>query len=499
MVYYLKFFCKKKTTVQKYRIFSLFIALFICCNYVAQVSLQKFTDDFNNLPENKFGSVSIVITDLDKDSVLADINGEKTLMCASTAKLFSTFSALEILGKDYKPKTTLYTNGKIDSNGILHGDLIIRGGGDVTLGSKYFNEENVQYGFMSIWMDTIKALGIRSIEGDIISDGSDFGYSGVPDGWDWSDMGNYYGAGASGINFYDNTVKYYFDSPSTGKKVIFKRTFPMDSMLKFSHSIKSANIRNDQSYLYGAPYSQDRFGIGSLPANRTDFVVKGSMHDPEYMLAKEFFYFLKDSNFNVSGTALGNRLLNRKKIFYDSLTLLYQHNGQSIEDIIRLTNVKSINLFAEGLLNLVGFKQNSFGSTISGIRAVYDNFEGKINLHGMKLKDGSGLSRKNAVSARNFCDLLSYIHKSPLNHTFLNTLAVAGQTGTLKNICRSQVASGRMFAKSGTLSNVKAYAGFVKTISGKNLAFAIIVNNFIGSRYQMVKKMERIFNAMASY
>jgi D-alanyl-D-alanine carboxypeptidase/D-alanyl-D-alanine-endopeptidase (penicillin-binding protein 4) len=56
-----------------------------------------------------------------------------------------------------------------------------------------------------------------------------------------------------------------------------------------------------------------------------------------------------------------------------------------------------------------------------------------------------------------------------------------------------------MFAKSGTLSNVKAYAGFVKTTSGKHLAFAIIVNNFEGPRYQMVKKMERIFNAMATY
>ena len=76
---------------------------------------------------------------------------------------------------------------------------------------------------------------------------------------------------------------------------------------------------------------------------------------------------------------------------------------------------------------------------------------------------------------------------------------MAGKSGTLKNICRSQPASGRIFAKSGTLSNVKAYAGFVKTITGKNLAFALIVNNFEGSRYQLVKKMERIFNAMANY
>ena len=89
--------------MQKYRFFSVFIVLFICGNFVAQISLQKFTDDFNKSAENKYGSVSIAIMDLDKDSVLADINGEKTLMCASTAKLFSTYVALEMLGTDYKP------------------------------------------------------------------------------------------------------------------------------------------------------------------------------------------------------------------------------------------------------------------------------------------------------------------------------------------------------------------------------------------------------------
>jgi D-alanyl-D-alanine carboxypeptidase/D-alanyl-D-alanine-endopeptidase (penicillin-binding protein 4) len=485
--------------MQKYRFFSVFIVLFISGNFVAQISLQKFTDEFNNLAENKFGSVSISIMDLDKDSLIAAVNSEKTLMCASIAKLFSTFSALEILGANHRSQTNIYTDGTIDSNGALRGDLIIRGGGDVTLGSKYFNEQDLEYGFMSLWMDQLKTLGILSIEGDIIADGSDFGYAGAPDGWDWSDMGNYYGAGASGINFYDNTVKYYFDTPSNGKKVEFKRTFPEDPKLKFSHTIKSANIRNDQSYLYGAPYSQDRFGIGSLPSNRTEFVVKGSMHDPEYLLAKEFSNFLKNSNFKVSGASLGYRQLNRPKIVYDSLQLLHVHKGESILDIIKLTNEKSINLFAEGMLNLVGFEQNSFGSTKSGIRAIYKNFEGKIDLSGMDLKDGSGLSRKNAISACNFVNLLSYIHRSPLNDTFRGSLAVAGESGTLKNICRSQAASGRMFAKSGTLSNVKAYAGFVNTISGKHLAFAIIVNNFEGPRYQMVKKMERIFNAMASY
>lgn len=487
--------------MQKYSFFSLFIIVFNCLLLCGQISLQQTADDFVKTAQNKHASVSICIVDLDKDSVLANISGNKVLMSASTAKLFSTFTALDVLGSEYRPQTNLYINGEVDSLGVLHGDLFIRGEGDITLGSKYFNEDGSEYEFMNDWLLALKARGINAIKGSIIADGSQFGYAGVPDGWDWSDMGNYYGSGACGINFYDNTVKYYFDTYNYGEAAKFLKTFPTDDSLVFRHSITAANIRNDQSYLYGAPYSRDRFGIGFLPVNRKSFTVKGSMHDPEYMLSLEFTRFLNnDSLFSyVSGKPKGVRLMSSDVVNYDNLKMIYSHKGEKVIDIVRLTNLNSVNLYAEGLLNLIGFKNNGKGSTSSGIEAIYQNLEGKVDLSGMKLKDGSGLSRKNAISAENFCNLLNYIHKSKISELFKSTLAVAGNSGTLKNICKGQSASGRMQAKSGTLSNVKAYAGYVNTKSGSNLAFAVIVNNFEGPRYQLVKKMEQIFNQMANY
>jgi len=487
--------------MQKCSFSPLFLALFIVQGVLAQISLQKEVDQFAELPENKFASVSICIIDLDKDSILANFNGEKSLMCASTAKLFSTYTALEVLGSKYRPQTRIYKNGTVDSLGVLQGDLYIQGWGDMSLGSKYFCEEGDELKFMSIWLKAIREKGIRAISGSVIADGSSFGYAGVPDGWDWSDMGNYYGAGASGINFFDNTVKYYFDTYGAGKKAKFIKTFPSDSHLVFRHQIKAANIRNDQSYLFGAPYSTDRYGVGCLPSNRSSFVVKGSMPDPEYMLAKEFTRYLReDSLFGlVTGEPKGMRLMLEKDIDYDELDLVCVHKGETIIDIVRLTNMKSINLFAEGLLNLVGLKNSGNGSTKSGIEQVYVNLKGKVNVPGMRLQDGSGLSRKNAVSAMNFCDLLSYIDKSEIAELFKSSLSVAGESGTLKNICKGQSASGLMKAKSGTLSNVKAYAGYIESKLGANLAFALIVNNFQGTSYQMVRKMERIFNTMANY
>jgi D-alanyl-D-alanine carboxypeptidase/D-alanyl-D-alanine-endopeptidase (penicillin-binding protein 4) len=487
--------------MQKYSFFSLFIIVFNCLLLCGQISLQQKADYFVKTSQNKYASVSICIVDLDKDSVLANINGNKVLMSASTAKLFSTYSALDVLGSEYTPQTNLYINGEVDSLGVLQGDLYIRGEGDVTLGSKYFNEEGSEYEFMNDWLSALKAQGINAINGSIIADGSQFGYAGVPDGWDWSDMGNYYGSGACGINFYDNTVKYYFDTYNYGEAAKFLKTFPTDDSLIFRHSISAANIRNDQSYLYGAPYSRDRFGVGALPLNRKSFTVKGSMHDPEYMLSLEFTRFLKnDSLFSyVSGKPKGVRLLPSGVLNYKELKMIHSHKGEKLIDIVRLTNLNSVNLFAEGLLNLVGFNKYGKGSTSSGIEAIYKNLEGKVNLSGMKLKDGSGLSRKNAISAENFCSLLTHIHRSSIGELFRSTLAVAGNSGTLKNICKGQSASGRMQAKSGTLSNVKAYAGYVNSKSGSNLAFAVIVNNFEGSRYKLVKKMEQIFNQMANY
>ena len=200
----------------KYILFFFIILQSLSIQLHGQVNLQKSVDYFISDPVNKNASITIQIIDLDNDSILAQGNEFTSLMCASTAKLFSTSCALKLLGNDYQAETRLYMDGFVDSSGTLQGDLWIRGGGDVSLGSKYFNQEGEEFEFMNHWLDSLKAHGIQGINGRLIADASEFGYAGVPDGWDWSDMGNYYGVGASGINYFDNTLKYYFN---TGKPV----------------------------------------------------------------------------------------------------------------------------------------------------------------------------------------------------------------------------------------------------------------------------------------
>ena len=485
--------------MQKYRLFSFIVLTCLCNHSMGQVNLQSSVDHFASDLVNKNASITIQIIDLDSDSILASVNENTSLMCASTAKLFSTSSALKLLGNDYRPETRFYTNGVIDSLGVLHGDLWIRGGGDVSLGSRFFNKEGSEFSFMSHWLDSLKSHGIQGVDGRLITDGSEFGYAGVPDGWDWSDMGNYYGVGASGITFFDNTLKYYFKTDNPGDKVEFLGTQPVIFDLLFQHDIEAANIHKDYSYIYGSPFSNVRFGHGSLPAYKDSFCVKGSIPDPEMQLAVDFVNFLKDTNFIFKGTGIANRFLPTAHPVYDSLNFIFSYKGQKVIDIINKTNLYSVNLYAEGLLNLLGYESNGNGSTNSGISQVYKLIKKDVDLSGLSLKDGSGLSRKNAVSASHFCQLLETIYKSEMYTDFKGSLSIAGEIGTLKYVCRKQKGANRIFAKSGTLSNVKAYSGYVQSINGKNLAFAVIANNFNCSKSQIVKKMELIFNAMASY
>jgi D-alanyl-D-alanine carboxypeptidase/D-alanyl-D-alanine-endopeptidase (penicillin-binding protein 4) len=123
----------------------------------------------------------------------------------------------------------------------------------------------------------------------------------------------------------------------------------------------------------------------------------------------------------------------------------------------------------------------------------------KIDLSGMIVKDGSGLSRSNAISANHFCQLLTYMYKSTNFNVFKETLPIAGKSGTIASLCKGQIGEGRIFAKSGTISKVKAYAGYVYSQSGKKIAFSISINNYNCSSTELQNKIEKVLNALATY
>lgn len=468
----------------------------------AQNSVQKALNTFEASPEFANAGISFYAIDLTSGEKIAEYNSKLALPTASTAKLFSTASAIELLGPNYRPETRIYIDGKIDAEGTLNGNIWIRGGGDVSLGSDYFTEDGHEKDFLVTWCDTLQKLGIKAISGAIIADGSEFGYSGIPKGWSWNDMGNYYGAGASGICLFDNMIKYTFKTGATaGSKTEITSMWPTVPGLVFHNYATSQNVTGDHCFIFGGPYSLDRFAEGSLPLNRSKFVVKGSLPDPEYQLAHEFYNQLLAKGVTAKEGAKSARQLDllQKNRYTSSYTLLYTHKGKTVQEIANLTNLKSINLFAEGLLCLVGYKMAGNGSTEEGLKQVEKYWATKFSFGGIFLNDGSGLSRSNGISAASFVDLLKAMSLSKNYDAYLKTLPVSGKSGTLAGLCKDQPGQGRIVAKSGTMDKIKSYAGYVNSKSGKKIAFAIVVTNFTSSSSNVVGKMENVFNALAVY
>jgi D-alanyl-D-alanine carboxypeptidase/D-alanyl-D-alanine-endopeptidase (penicillin-binding protein 4) len=464
--------------------------------------VQESIDNFVANSALKNAAISFAAYDLEESKIIASYNPAMALSPASTVKLFSTALAFETLGSGYIPKTRFYHTGEIDSLGVLHGDLIIRGGGDPSLGSRFFTTEENRTVFLDEWIALISASGIKTIKGNIVADASDFGYEGAPDGWSWSDLGNYYGSGPSGLVIYDNMTKLHF-STSAG---LNEPTF-LDSMTppvkgyQLMNSVTTYNSNRDNCYVYGAPFSYDRFAVGNLPNNKKNFEVKASIPDPELMTAQVFLNKLNTDSIFVAGEAIGQReqfKAGSSAINYDDCKFINAYGKTTIKDIAFWTNLRSVNLFAEQLLSLVAYEKTSVGQLQKGANYSNGYWEPRLNIE-MFQTDGSGLSRSNGFSAQHFIKLLEYMQNSEHFADFKSTLPIAGKSGTLRGVCRGQAASNRLSAKSGTMNRIKSYAGYVDSVSGKQIAFALIVNNDNLSNYNLVKEMEKVFNAMANY
>ena len=463
--------------------------------------VQKYADEMMLKSSLKQAAFSFYVKDMNTGALVADYNGQMSIPSASTMKLVTTATATQYLGRGYRFKTRIAYSGTLDTiTGVLDGDLYIIGGGDPTLGSKYFNKEGHARDFLYEWADSIKSYGIKGINGRIIADASKFSYNGVPSGWVWGDLGNYYGAGPSGLTIFDNMCKLEFKTGANpGDSTEITCINPFIPGLKVQNSVISADSKKDNAYVYGAPYSLDWFVQGSLPKNREDFQVKASIPDPEYLMAIELNYALAEIGIPTAYAPTTNREIRKNEIYTKpSTTEVLVHSSPSLGAIINITNQRSINLFAEHILCAISLKKSGYGSTHNGALYCMSYWKSKVGT-GLFMTDGSGLSRSNAVSAKFLVGMLQYMHKSKSASKFKASLAIAGKKGTMANIGRGTTAQGRVYGKSGTMTRIKSYAGYVDTQSGKKLAYAMIINNHSCSNSQIKKYFQYLMVKMAKF
>ncbi|MDX1351007.1 MAG: D-alanyl-D-alanine carboxypeptidase/D-alanyl-D-alanine-endopeptidase [Putridiphycobacter sp.] len=485
------------------RLFIYFLIGFLSTSALGQTnkpsnSIQLYAEGITSNPGVEHAPFSFFVTNMETGEIIADVNGDLAIPAASTMKLVTTATALQILGSKYTFKTNIAYTGTIDSaSRTLNGDLIIVGGGDPTLGSKYFTEEGAENADISSWADSIKAIGIHHINGRIIADGSAYAYQGAPSGWVWGDLGNYYGAGPNGLTIYDNILKLFFDTKGLGTIANIVCTEPYIPNLYIASEVTAAKSKRDNAYVFGAPYSFDWFVTGTLPANTENFMVKAANPDPELTVAHVVNAIFQESGITIKYYPTTKRELMKDTSYRPySPETLFIHESPKLSTLINLTNQYSINLFAEHLLCEIARYRTGRGSTYGGALIAKSYWSKKFNTSNLIMTDGSGLSRSNAVSAKFFNDLLTYMRQS---RTFKNSLAIAGKKGTMSSIGRNTSAAGRVYGKSGTMSKMKAYAGYVDSKSGKKLAYAMMINNYSCSTTKIKSYFQNLMVKLANY
>lgn len=464
-------------------------------------SIQKHAEAMMAYPKLKHAAFSFYAKDLNSGDVIADYNGQMSIPSASTMKLVTTATALEILGSGYRFKTKIMHSGVIDSMGVLHGDIYLIGGGDPTLGSRYFTKHDEERVFLQEWADTLVSWGIKKVDGHVIADGSLYSYQGVPSGWVWGDMGNYYGAGPAGLTIFDNMLTLHFKTgEEQGDSTELTCIQPYTPNISVKNYVTSANSSKDNAYVYGAPWSSDWFVRGSIPKQKDNFKVKAAMPDPELVAAIELDYMLEQNGIDILYAPLTMRELQRDSVFIKpELKELYTHKSPYLSTIINVTNQKSINLFAEHILCQISVKKSGYGSTYNGALLCMKHWTDKIGTSALNMTDGSGLSRSNSVSSQFLVDMLAYMHNRKNGTKLKKSMALAGKRGTMSRMCRGTAAQGRVFGKSGTMTRVKSYAGYVDSKSGKKIAYAMIINNHHCTNTQIQKYFESLMVKLAVY
>lgn len=497
-----------------------------CC--FAQSSLKSQISALQSDTDLAHATWSFCVKDIKKDSVIAEYNSNASLVPASTMKIITTASALAILGPMYKYETHLEYDGKLDSaKGILQGNLYIKGSGDPTLGSQTFKKKSDTVPLTDLWAKIIAEKGIKKIDGAIIADATAFEDEIVPYSWIWGDMGNYYGAGACGLNFADNKFSLYFNSGSKkGDSTFITKISPeIPGMKIFNQAITKGY--SDNAYIYGSPYSLVRYVKGTIPANKKDYEVEGSAPDPPLHCAQALDSSLRKSGIPITKkpTTIRNYLppadeyittadsvaqpVNQltKSLISQKRQRLHTHTSHTLEKIVYETNLQSNNLFAEALLKTIALKKTKFGEDQAGIDIIYNYWkqklalskvEGGIDLKGFYMADGCGLSRFNAISTKLQVNILCAINKdSLLFKKFYDCLPIAGKSGSLGKLCKGTAAENNLRAKSGYMTRVRSYAGYVTSKKGNMLAFSIIVNNYDCTHAQMKEKLEKLMVAIA--
>jgi D-alanyl-D-alanine carboxypeptidase/D-alanyl-D-alanine-endopeptidase (penicillin-binding protein 4) len=443
-------------------------------------------------------SVSIMVKDIDNGSVVYSYDAEREVVPASVMKIITTSAALEILGEDFRYETSIMHDGNIE-NGILDGNLYIVGSGDPSIASEELGQD--RDAVINSWIAAVKQAGITRINGAVIADESVFDTEGISMKWMREDLGSYYGQGCYGLNIFDNRYSLVLKTGQVGSKPEIINTVPDMKGIMFRNYLTSKKVSSDSMYIVGFPYSNERYLYGVVPANRTSLKLEGDIPEPALFIAQYLTEKLTGNQITVLGNPACYRILSQEGKWHpQNRKLLTTTYSKPLKELVKITNRVSSNLYADAFLKTIGLKYKSdevVSSFDRGVRMAQKHWKEKgLEVSSLWMYDGSGLAPTDRLTAKILCDVLSYMKaKSACSTVFVESIPRAGIEGTVRNTLKDSKLQGNIRLKSGSMSRVRSYAGYV-TKDGKTYSIAVMVNNFSCKQSQIKTDIEQLLLAL---
>lgn len=454
----------------------LFISLVM---YAITLALPVFSHDLPPVVKRQLqrlaipdSALGIYVHEIGTNQPLIEVNAGAAMNPASVMKLLTTYAGLEILGPAFTWPTILYSNGKL-SDGILRGDLIIKGYGDPKLDLENF----------WLLLRRLRQTGLHEIRGNLILDHLHYDIPrGDPGEFDGQPYRTYNTLPeAVLINYRTSTIQLF---PQPEKNAVRVVVDPLPDSL---------NIQNNLRLTQGACGDwQNLLSIEVIARNTHDepftIVLTGSfseqcgtqshmlsLHDSAVYTRNLFKHLWQQQGGLFHGEVIEGAAP-------PGLIPLKVYQSPPLSEVIRGINKFSNNIAARQLYLTLGTEGDVINNTPATLAksdlALRRWLASKrLNFPELIMDNGSGLSRQERISARHMGQLLLAAFNSPVMPEFLSSLPIAAVDGTLKNRFGDAMVKGRAHMKTGALSNVRALAGYVLDRKGRRVVIVIFVNH----------------------
>jgi len=414
-------------------------------------------------------TVALQVVDLATGQEVYAYNAEVALNPASTMKVITAATALRTLGPEYRFETTLVHDGKLSSDGVLNGNLYVRGTGDPS------------FVIEDLWkmVYDLKLEGVREVKGNVYFDDTFMtAESGVP-GWtkkaDIERGPSYFPSlGALSLNF--NTVAVVAGpGPTVGDAARVDVETPAPGIVEVDNQLTTSASGSRRRILLERDVTGKKVTMklaGTIPQNSTAQRYYRAVPDSKAYFTAAFAAMMSDQGIRVRGKWLDGEVPERSKP-------LVRHRSDDLATIVGRTNKHSNNFMAEQVLKAVGAEIAGEGSTAAGLSVVMSYLEELgIPSEEYTLVNGSGLSRQLMLRPSHLnAVLVDMAADEQVGPEFRSSLAIGGRDGTLWARFREDDQVGKLRGKTGTLNGVHCLAGYVQGGDGKPYAFAFLVND----------------------